>query len=95
MPVPEIIGPTVLSAQGDSYNEPAQVRAILWEGATTAGDTCEVREQKDDRLLFAGRAIGTQTWQGVVLPMTAPMGFRLTQISAGRVIVYHAEPDAV
>ena len=95
MPVPDIVGPTLLTVVGQEYTEPAQIRAILWEGATTAGDTCEVRERLSNRLLFPGRATGTQTWQGVVLPMSAPTGFKLTQLSAGRVIVYHAEPDAV
>jgi hypothetical protein len=47
------------------------------------------------RLLFAGRATGSQTWEGMILPMSAPRGLRLNQISAGRVIVYLAEPDAV
>jgi hypothetical protein len=68
---------------------------VLWEGATTAGDTCELVERGSLRLLFAGRATGTQTWEGMILPMSAPKGLRLNQISSGRVIVYLAEPDAV
>lgn len=95
MAVPDIVGPTVLTAAGQEYAEPAQIRGILWEGVTTAGDTCELVERLSGRLLFPGRATGTQTWEGVILPMSAPTGFKLTQLSAGRVIVYHAEPDAI
>lgn len=95
MPVPDIVGPTVLTAAGQEYTQPAQIRGVLWEGVTTAGDTCELLERVTSRLLFAGRATGTQTWEGMILPLSAPNGFILNQLSAGRVIVYHAEPDAV
>ena len=94
MPVPEIQGPVILTAAGQEQAGPVQIRGILWEGATSSGDTCELREI-GGRLLFAGRATGAQTWQGVVLPLTAPKGIRLTQLSAGRLIVYLAEPEGV
>lgn len=95
MPVPEIVGPIVLNAVGEGYAKSTQIRAVLWEGVTTAGDTCELIENGSSRLLFAGRATGTQTWEGMMLPMSCPGGFQLTKLSAGRVIVYLAEPDAV
>jgi len=95
MPIPPILGPVALTAVGQAFVGPAQIRAVLWEGVTTVGDTCELRARGDNRLLFPGRATSTQTWQGVVLEMTCPEGFILTQLSAGRVLVYLAEPDAV
>jgi hypothetical protein len=85
-------GPVILSVAGDQFVEPAQIRAILWEGATTAGDTVEVRERLSGAILFRGRAVGTQTWEGVVLPLTAPTGFRLAHIASGQVFVYLDEP---
>lgn len=91
--MPTLIGPVILNAVGDEYTQPVEIRGVLWEGASTAGDTCELRERASGRLLFAGRAVGAQTWQGVVLPLTAPSGFTLTQLSSGRVLVYVAEPD--
>lgn len=87
-------GPVILSEVGDEFVESANISAFLWEGATTAGDTCEVQERNTNNLIFFGRATGTQTWEGVVLSMSAPGGFRLTQLSAGRVLVYLAEPEA-
>ena len=95
MAVPEIVGPICLKAVGEEYTEPAQIRAVLWEGATTAGDTCQLRDRATNRLLFRGRATGAQTWQGLVLSMSCPKGFELTQISAGEVVVYLAEPAGV
>ena len=86
------IGPIVLAVVNDEFVLPAQIRAVVWEGATTAGDTCEVRDRSSNSLLFKGRAVGTQTWEGMVLGMSAPSGFRLTQLSSGRVLVYLAEP---
>ena len=84
----DFISPRVLTAVGQGETEPVQIRAILWEGATVAGDTCELTHRESGRLLFAGRAIGTQTWEGVVLPISAPSGFTLTQLSSGRLLVY-------
>lgn len=86
-------GPVVMSVTGDSFVEPASIVGVLWEGATTAGDTCEIRERLSNHLLFKGRATGTQTWEGVVLRQSAPTGFKLSQISAGQVLVYLAEPE--
>ena len=88
-----VTGPVVMTTTGDAFIEPAQIRAILWDGATTAGDTVELRERTSNNLLFVGRAVATQTWEGVVLDMRAPSGFRLSQISAGRLLVYLDEPE--
>lgn len=81
-----------MTVTGDAFVQPAQITAINWQGATTAGDTCIVRERSTGNILFKGRAVGTQTWEGIALPMHAPGGFVLSQISAGEVYVYLAEP---
>lgn len=87
------VGPVILDTVGDEFVESVEIRAFLWEGVTTAGDTCEILERSTTNILFVGRAVGTQTWQGVTLNISAPGGFRLSQLSAGRVFVYIDEPD--
>ena len=89
--MPQRIGPVIMSVAGDAFVEPAQIDAVLWEGATTAGDTAEIVERQSGLLLFAFRATGSQTWEGVGKSVSAPSGFRLKSISAGRVLVYLAE----
>ena len=87
-------GPVVMSVQGDAYIQPARILAILWEGATTAGDTVEVRERDSNALLWPGRASDTNTYVGAnigVEGIHAPSGFKLAQISSGRVLVYLRE----
>ena len=88
-------GPVVLTVVGDAYIQPARILAILWEGATTSGDTAEVRSRTaPDALLWKGRTNTTQTYQGVNLGahgLAAPLGFRLAQLSAGQVLVYLRE----
>jgi hypothetical protein len=86
------VGPVILAVVGDSFVQPAQIRAFIWEGASTAGDTCEVRERSTGNIIFPGRATGTQTYEGLALRVAAPGGFTLTQISSGRVFVYLDEP---
>jgi hypothetical protein len=86
------IGPVILGAASESYDTAARIRAIVWEGASTAGDTCELRERSTGNLLFVGRATGTQTYEGLVLTQHAPGGFLLSQLSSGRVLVYLDEP---
>ena len=86
------VGPIAMSVVGDAFVESAQIRAIVWEGVTTAGDTCEIRERATGNILFKGRAVSTQTWEGISLRMSAPTGFRLSQISSGQVFVYLDEP---
>ena len=88
-------GPVVLQSMGDTYAPAARLTAIVWEGTTTAGDTCEVRDPLTNLLLWAGRTPDTQTYLGITLGphgMGAPHGFRLTKtISGTRVLVYLME----
>ena len=90
------IGPVILSVAGDAFVCGARLLAILWEGASTAGDTARVngRLGSDATILWAGRANDTQTYQGANFGthgVHAPDGFRLSQISSGRVLVYLRE----
>lgn len=87
------IGPVLLTAVGDRYVEAAHIEAVVWEGATTAGDTCEITCPASGALLFAGRAAGAQTWQSLAPTrgVSAPHGFQIKQLSAGRVLVYLRE----
>lgn len=87
------VGPVIMSVVGDAFTASVTVRAINWTGATTAGDTVVLRERSTNNIIFEGRAVGTQTWEGVALNMSCPGGFFLSQISAGKVLVYLAEPE--
>lgn len=84
----------MLSVVGDAYIQGARILAVLWEGATASGDTATLRHRLDGDLLWAGRTDSTQTYQGVNLGPSgihAPKGFQLTQLSAGRILVYLRE----
>ena len=50
-------GPVVLGVVGDTFTQPARVLAVIWEGATSSGDTAEVRSRSGN-LLWAGRTQG-------------------------------------
>ena len=79
---------------GDVFTQGARILMILWEGATTIGDTAVLRHRVDGDLLWAGRTDTDQTYQGANFGPSgihAPRGFELTQISAGRVLVYLRE----
>lgn len=82
--------PHVLSVVGEGLSEGCRILAFLWEGATSSGNTCEVRDPSTNALLFPGRTEATQTFQGLSLSpgIQAPNGYKLGQISAGRVLVY-------
>mgnify|MGYP001571123883 FL=1 len=88
------IGPVVLSVVGDEFLVPVRIGAVIWEGATTSGDTVELHCPKTLSLLWAARTDVSQTYLGASIPMEgihAPHGFRLTKISAGRLLVYVRE----
>ena len=88
------IGPVVFQTVGDVFVTPVRIGAIIWEGATTSGDTAELHCPKTLALLWAGRTDQTQTYLGAAIPMEgihAPHGFRLSKISAGRLLIYVRE----
>ena len=80
-------------AVGDSALDPAQILAIVWEGATASGDRAEVRAGSG-RVIWAGRTDSTQTYLGINLGPTgiaAPDGIVCAVLSAGRILVYLKE----
>ncbi len=84
----------VLSVAGDQFVEAARIMSILWEGATTAGDRATVVDRVTNALLFPFRTDGSHTFLGISFGphgMPAPNGFKLQQISAGRVCVFLRE----
>lgn len=90
--------PVVLEAQGEEYATRARVLAVLWEGATTAGDTAELWSLESDdfaeALIWAGRAADTNTYLGINFGpngIRAPGGFYAKVLDAGRLIVYLRE----
>ena len=89
------VGPVILSVAGDAFVLPAKVEAFVWEGATTAGDTVQIkgRAGSQETLLWPGRASGSHTYLGISwrTGLSCPDGFRLAQISAGRVLAYLRE----
>ena len=93
--MPARVGPVVLSVQGDEYVNGARIAGIIWEGATTAGDTVEIRERDSGNRIWKGRTDTTNTYLGAVgigaRGVHAPSGFKLVQISAGEVSVYLEE----
>jgi len=86
--------PVVLAVAGDQFLDACRITAIIWEGATTAGDTVSLVDRLTGDLLWPGRTNDTQTYLGANIGpsgIDAPRGFLLQQISAGRVCVYLRE----
>ena len=88
------VGPIVMTQVGDEYIDPARIVAVIWEGATSAGDLAYLYCRETGCRLFPGRASGTQTFIGISwgLPgVAAPHGFRLGVLDSGALHVYLAE----
>lgn len=87
-------GPFVLSVAGDAYPHACRILAVIWEGATTAGDTVTLNSIATGGVLWPGRANDTNTYLGANFgPEGIPCqsGFRLSQISNGTLYVYIRE----
>ena len=83
--------PVVMSVAGDVYADTCRILAILWEGATTAGDTVELVDRLTNDLLWPGRTDSTNTYLGANIGtegIHCPNGFKLNKISSGRVVIY-------
>ncbi len=83
--------PIELQQVGDIYTDNGRIGLIIWEGSTTIGDACELRNPKTGRLLWPGRTDTTNTYLGVsMMPfgLDIPNGFRVTKLDAGRLLVY-------
>lgn len=88
------IGPAILVNVGDSFTDGCRIAAVVWEGATTSGDTVVLRHRLSNEVLWSGRTDSTQTYLGINLGPTgehAPNGFYVSQISSGRLLVYIAQ----
>ncbi len=88
------IGPVVLSVAGDTYAGNARILAVVWTGGTTAGNTVVLSSGNSADILWKARADGSNTYLGINLGphgLHAPDGFRLSQISAGELLVYLRE----
>jgi hypothetical protein len=68
------------------------VDAIIWEGLTSEGDTVQIISGgPSGKKFWAGRASGTQTYQGISFPgagQKAANGLWVSQISSGVVYIY-------
>ena len=88
------LGPVIMSVAGDAFIQPAQIASVIWVGSTTAGDTVELRERDTNGVLWKCRTDGTNTYLGKTFGpngQPAPGGFKLSQISAGEVLIYLKE----
>ena len=87
-------GPITLSVVGDAFTNSCRVITIIWEGETASGDTAEIHCIGTGGLVWPGRADGTNTYLGATFAPTGipcANGYRLTKLSAARVIVYPLE----
>lgn len=87
-------GPVILSVAGDQFLDACRILAIVWEGATSAGDTAVLTARGTGSILWPGRAAGSHTYLDPNFGpdgLHCPNGFTLSQISAGRVCVYLRE----
>jgi len=88
------IGPVILTVAGDKFIQGVRIAAIIWEGATTAGDTVLVSDPATGAVIWPGRTDSGHTYLGANFGpkgIHLPNGFQLSQISAGRVCVYLAQ----
>ena len=79
------------TAAGQGISDPSRIHAIVWTGATAAADTC-ILKHRNGEFIWEGRATGANTYLGINFsaddPLSAPNGFEVSSISAGRVYVY-------
>lgn len=80
-----------LSEAGAQYLERAEIVAIVWVGASSAGDSIILKEVGGGRL-WEGKASSTFTYQGIQFPesdpLLAPGGVEFESYSSGTVYLY-------
>lgn len=91
--MPASQAPVLLEAVGDRYAFPCRIMAIIWEGATTAGDQVEIKDLVTGELLWPGRAADTNTYVGANFSSfnVGCQGFIANMLDSGRVLVYLAK----
>jgi len=82
--------PIILTSAGQSYNQGCCVAAIIWEGATTAGDVAELSKNDTGEIIWPGRTSTTHTYLGANLGsgVLCPAGFNASKLSSGRLFIY-------
>lgn len=91
--------PIVFTASGDRYLFPLRILAIIWEGATSQGDTARLTKLKVDgtvgKLLWPGRTNVTNTYQGLNCGpkgLHVPFGLQCTALTAStQLCIYRME----
>jgi len=80
-----------LTQAGETVNRSARLTGLVWEGATTAGDTCTV--QVDGSLFWRGRTDATQTYLGISFGVVGLYVNQvvLNQISSGTLWIYYGD----
>jgi hypothetical protein len=82
--------PLLFTSQGQATAQVCCVAAVIWEGATTSGDTAELSKSDTAEIIWAGRTNTTQTYLGANLGagVLCPGGFSVSKLSSGRLLVY-------
>lgn len=89
-----IHGPVLFTTQDDVYTAACRIIAVVWEGATTAGNRVELRDPVNNLLFWAARANDTHTYAGLNVGPSgihAPHGVQATTLEAGQVLLYLRE----
>ena len=73
-----------------TLNRSVRLAAIVWAGATSAGNTVVLKEPKGNPI-WEGRATGSHTYIGISLPdegLYMPNGIEVQNIDAGTLFLY-------
>lgn len=88
------VGPVILEVEGDEFVDSCRIAAIIWSGATVAGNEAKVVDRKTGAVFWPGRTDTTETYLGISVGrpgISAPNGFKLGKIDNGTVAVYLVE----
>lgn len=84
--------PIILNNVNDESIPKMVIASIIWEGATSVGDTVELKHRDAAQtLIWAARTGVTNTYLGVsfgVRGLAAPDGFKVTTLGSGRLLIY-------
>lgn len=83
--------PVVMSVVGDTFTEGCRILVIIWDSASSVGDTVKLIDRVTNEVLWVGRTDSIATNQGANFGMEGlhcPNGFKLNQISSGSLYIY-------
>ena len=85
--------PFILQTVGDNFNQECRIMSIIWTGATTDGDTAELRDFKTMEVIWGASTSSSQTYKGIVYPKphVGCGGFFVSVLAAGKLIVQIAQ----